>query len=141
MIRRRQLLMGGVGLGLPLLWHSLRSWLPVRVFRDSDSSRLARLFKSERSARVVGQEYLRGTPEEARQDVLTALIVGRLAAGHRGLGAATDGQVRELLVRAAQQDFQEGRTVELHGWVLSQTEVRLCALAAVHIPAPSATAS
>ena len=32
------------------------------------------------------------------------------------------------LGRAVRRDFQEGRTIELQGWVLSRTELELCAL-------------
>jgi hypothetical protein len=32
------------------------------------------------------------------------------------------------LVRAVRRDFQQGRSVQLEGWILSRTEAELCAL-------------
>ncbi|MGH8895972.1 MAG: hypothetical protein ACRDZ4_02850 [Egibacteraceae bacterium] len=130
-IGRRRLLMGAMGgFGLSLGLRSLRPWPWIAQSRGADAARLARLLKHERSARVVGQEYLRAAPAEAERDALAGLVVGRLPAQHRTLSTVTDHQLRELLVLAVRQDFQEGRTVELHGWVVSLTEARLCALAA-----------
>ncbi|MGH8887216.1 MAG: hypothetical protein ACRDYX_18995 [Egibacteraceae bacterium] len=79
---------------------------------------------------MVGQEYLRAAPAEAEGDALAGLVVGQLPAQHRALSAVTDRQLRDLLLLAVRQDFQEGRTVDLHGWLVSLTEARLCALAA-----------
>lgn len=44
---------------------------------------------------------------------------------------AGTGEIRKRLARRIQGDFAAGRTVILDGWLLTQTEVRLCALAAL----------
>ena len=33
-----------------------------------------------------------------------------------------------MLVAAVRQDFREGRSVQVEGWILSRTEAELCAL-------------
>jgi hypothetical protein len=77
------------------------------------------------SARRVGQAYLATTPEEADRDRLLAQLYPRLEPGADRSAAAW----RESYMARCRQDFAEGRTVRIDGWVLSQTEARLCALA------------
>jgi hypothetical protein len=129
-IKRRDLLLGAAGVTALALLRPLTSWLPALEERSAlDGARLAGLLAHQESARVVGREYLRAVPAEAREDVLTAGIVNWLPAQHRGSRIPADSHLRELLLLGAREDFAEGRTVELHGWVVSVTEARLCALA------------
>jgi len=81
------------------------------------------------SAKVVGLEYLRGVPGEATETRLVSLI----CSGHGkpppiGCGPRA---IREWASARSRDDFGAGRVVEVQGWVLSATEVRLCALAAL----------
>lgn len=129
-IRRRELLLGAVGLGALALLRPLASWLPALEGRSGvDAARLAGLLARQECAHVVGREYLRAVPEEGREDVLVAGIIARFPSEHRDFRTLTDGQLREWMLLAARGDFADGGTVDLHGWVLSVTEARLCALA------------
>jgi hypothetical protein len=47
--------------------------------------------------------------------------------GEEAIRTSGDDDLRVLLVRRSMQDFAEGRTVELDGWILARTEARLCA--------------
>lgn len=78
-------------------------------------------------ARPLGEAYLAGFPSEARRDVLETRIRQRLP--HR---ATRRGPTRATLQRVIEADFAAGDTVRLHGWILSRTECRLSALAALH---------
>jgi hypothetical protein len=127
---RRTFLLGAGGLAASLVWRSVGSW-PFLGATPSRSERLAGFLKHERGARSVGREYLRAVPAEASPRVLTVRVGERLPGGLGAVDAASDGRLRELLLRAAEEDFQDLRTVELHGWVLARTEARLCALAAL----------
>jgi len=129
MIERRRLLLGAMGFGLSLGFQALDHWSWISESRYSDSSRLAHLWQYQPSARVLGQEYLRVTPAEAKQKTLTALVVNRLPAKYRTLSAVTDRQLRDHLLAAARRDFIQARTVQLDGWMMSLTEARLCAIA------------
>jgi hypothetical protein len=75
------------------------------------------------SARRVGQLYLQTAPEDADRDRLLADLFPRLEpqAGDR----------RDSFAACCRQDFADGATVRVDGWVLSRTEARLCALAAL----------
>ena len=68
---------------------------------------------------AVGAAYLRTRPDEADPTVLMTALSGAdpdvLAAARRDVAA----------------DFASGRTVELDGWVLSQSEARVAALVAL----------
>lgn len=129
-MRRRTFLLGATGLGLSLVWRSVDSW-PFLGASPSPSERLAGLLRHEESARIVGREYLRVVPAEASRRVLTSRVVERLPGGPRTVDTVSDGRLYELLLRSTLQDFEEERIVELRGWVLSRTEARLCALAAL----------
>jgi hypothetical protein len=93
---------------------------------------LAGFFADRRSARAVGAEYLRLFPDEDDD----TRLVRRLAGGRRRelewerLAAADPDALFERVRERHRDDFAAGRTVGLRGWVLSETELRLCALAA-----------
>lgn len=118
---------------------ALSFFLPARLlaerlaFSSNDllALRLVRVFTSEKSARRVGSEYLRRAPEEAD----LSRLVDRIASTHpqrrAQLEQASVTELRELLNQELREDFALGRTIDVSGWVLSQTEVRLCALAAL----------
>jgi hypothetical protein len=127
---RRTFLLGAAGLAASLVWRSVGSW-PFLGASPTRSERLAGFLKHEESARSVGREYLRAVPAEASPGVLTVRVAERLPGGLGAVDTASDGRLRELLLRATAEDFQDLRTVELHGWVLARTEARLCALAAL----------
>lgn len=129
-IKRRQFMLGAIGLGFStVLWRQAGWW-------GVDGARLAGLLEHRESAWVVGQQYLRLVPDEARTRVLTTRLVDGLPIGHRVFGL-TDDQLRASLLRLSQQDFREGRVVELDGWMTSVTEARLCAVTALHLSDPS----
>jgi predicted regulator of Ras-like GTPase activity (Roadblock/LC7/MglB family) len=77
------------------------------------------------AVRVIGEAYLRQRGVEA-----TRASILEHAAGALQILAAAGNQEAALadLVSAVRRDFQEGRVIELEGWVLSRTEVELCAL-------------
>lgn len=127
---RRTFLIAAAGLGVSLAWRSVGSW-PFLPVSSSPSQRLAGLLTHAESARVVGREYLRTIPAEGSRAVLTTRIAARLPGGLETVETASDRRLRELLLRATLADFEHERTVVLDGWVLSQTEARLCALAAM----------
>lgn len=83
------------------------------------------------SARVIGGEYLRNYPHEANRDVLLGQITARMVASDVGLYGRSDQLLREEVDGLVRADFAADRIVKLRGWVLSATEARLCALAAL----------
>lgn len=93
-------------------------------------SRLGRFYSNRESARVIGRRYLDLAPGEAAPERLMALICRSGENGTR-LARANTEQLREILLDQQRTDFARGRTVTIDGWVLSETELRLCALAAI----------
>ncbi len=95
------------------------------------TSRLPGIFRNRRSAGVIGNEYLRGRHEEARVQALIDLICqspplsreSSVEKYSKGPHAFPGEQVRA--------DFEHDRVVKVNGWILSETEARLCALAAL----------
>ena len=95
------------------------------------SAQLAEILAARSSAAVVGLAYLDVCPAERHPDLLGDLIAADLDIGGLPLQSVGAERIRALAGEQVQRDFALGRTVEIDGWVLSRTEARLCALAAL----------
>ena len=73
--------------------------------------------------RELGVRYRQTVPEEDREAALRGAITD---GGQRGLRFPWTS--RPSIARQVRDDFAEGRTVLVNGWVLSATEARQCAL-------------
>lgn len=92
------------------------------VIKDSQPSTMD-------SIRRLGGAYLRLHPEEADGEKLLGFMQNALSAGNvmNSGDAASDWdpqQIRHLI----EADFSSGLTINLKGWIVSQTECRICAL-------------
>jgi hypothetical protein len=92
---------------------------------------LANFFIHKESASSVGIEYLKCVPKEADVHTLVHLIFSTKSELRTELNKADTNKFRKLLLLQQRQDFEHGRTVKVQGWILSETEARLCALAAL----------
>jgi hypothetical protein len=127
-LRRRHILaaIGAAGALIP----GLRGAPGFAAVPDPAVERLVSLFKHRDSARAIGSAYLALRPEEADAEDLVQLISN--ASGDPMVTAhATEAELRAWLRRRQAHDFANGRIVKLDGWLLSATEVRLCALTAL----------
>jgi hypothetical protein len=95
---------------------------------DNLQSKLKKLLAHQRSAVVVGRECLRTGRVEAEPQALVDSI--GVCCG-RGVFDSEGEDLREHLRRGVRKDFEEGNIVEVDGWLLSATEARLSALAAL----------
>ena len=92
--------------------------------RSPQRAALEGFFSDRESARAVGRVYLEATPAEAS----LATLLERLDCEAL---SRDPGDARAELRARHRRDFREGRTVTLDGWLLSRTEARLCAVAAL----------
>jgi hypothetical protein len=76
-------------------------------------------------ARDIGVEYVRRVPDVARANVVASLLA-KLNERFALFGTAED--ERRRVADEVRRDFEQGRTLNFGGWVLSETGVRLCAL-------------
>jgi hypothetical protein len=106
--------------GLQALQRAQQTRLPMR---------LAGLLTHIESAKVVGAAYLQQRAHEADVRLLLDQITSSPAAGDIALFGGPDRQLHQLLDRMIREDFGADRVVNLRGWILSETEARLCALA------------
>jgi hypothetical protein len=128
-ITRKRLLAAAGGLALPLALSPLRPWSAlVDVAPVHRAARLAGLLADPESAAAVGRAYLDSVPGEAD----SRLLVRRLSAslGARGR-PVDDDELRRQLAWRIDRDFADERVATVQGWVLSVTELRLCALCAL----------
>ena len=122
----RQLTCGGLMMALP----ASALARPAGDVSLPLAARLSRLFSNGESARVIGQRYLDLTPGEANLDRLMVLIC-RCEENYARLARADSEQLLAILQEQQRLDFAHARTVAIDGWILSETEVRLCAVAAI----------
>lgn len=97
---------------------------------DPAVARLVGLFKHRDSARAIGSAYLTTRPEEANTHKLVQLITGA-DEDPFVVDRTSDTELCAWVRRRQARDFATGRIVNLDGWLLSATEVRICALAAL----------
>lgn len=127
---RRSVLLGALAWGGTVL---LGAGLP-RPLRASERLasrvewRLARIFRASAGAREIGAAYLRSRPTEADRGALVMLLANQPGDLARWRVTGTRALRQDLAIRCC-DDFARGRIVAIRGWVLSQTEARLCALA------------
>ena len=128
---RRKFLLVLLGSGAYSLIYPNRAVSSWEQSRTTDALRttLADFFDHKESARVVGLEYLCDTPAEWDVELLVDRIFFDRIRCRTEFGKAGTNTRREVLLKQIHDDFEKGRVVKVRGWVLSQTEARLCALA------------
>jgi hypothetical protein len=125
-----------VGLVYLTSWEFLQlsgKWNTLHAARKTDALavKLADFQADKRSAKVVGLTYLRSVPSEAKVDLLVDYICSFNEGKRAELVKANKAKLKELLRRRQRDDFEHERVVNVRGWILSETECRLCALTAL----------
>ncbi|REJ86908.1 MAG: hypothetical protein DWQ35_22265 [Planctomycetota bacterium] len=119
------LLGGGAGLATLIV---------TRGGRDASRQRIvdaARTLAADPEVRAVGRACLDGPMAGLDEDALIEEIAGALPAVEP---QTTPDRTMAALLERIQADFEQEATVSAAGWVLSGTEARLCALAALLEP-------
>jgi hypothetical protein len=99
--------------------------------------RLVRLFKNQESAKNIGLEYLKIVPEESSREKLLSMLSSTLERFPNFYEENNPRILLKWLRTCRQEDFKENRIIIVKKWLLSVTELRLCALVALQ---PSLTA-
>ena len=114
LVRRRDLIRGALLAGVP----TVASGADVPLSTPDGSAVAAVLPRTQNSERV-GKHYLEQYPEDADyQFLVDALCSGKPA----------DISLRSHLQKKIAGDYAAGDTVSLHGWMISRTEARTCAV-------------
>jgi hypothetical protein len=122
---RREWLASAAGAALALIPLGALASASGRPQASAAERWLAQL-RTPASAAVVGREYLRSAPRESTRERLRADLDAAI-----GTDALSDAEIRRRVSARVRQDYAAGDTVRLRGWILSRTEARLCALAAL----------
>jgi hypothetical protein len=130
---RRSVLLGALAAALALALAPLRPWrvLVETLPRETLASRLTGLLSDLESAHVVGRAYVRDMSAESTSRRLVDAIAAGVPGGRNVLRAASNADLRKLILARIRQDFVDGDIVTLDGWIVSKTEGRLCALTLV----------
>lgn len=128
---RRQFLVGGGALTVCALVAQLRGVSDANDYFLANRSYFHRVHPELREyldeCRLLGSYYLKKNPQESHGPFLYRTLFGDLEPRSGDFLAKACTRVGE----AVQRDFEHGRTVEIDGWVLARTELRLCALTVV----------
>jgi len=82
-------------------------------------------------AKVIGTAYLQTRAQISTGFSLAASLCSQCPGGTAKLAQMNQREFQQWLHDRQTADFIQGRTVNVQGWVLSQTEAELCALAAL----------
>ena len=77
------------------------------------------------AARAIGEAYLRQLGLDTSAASIRKASLGALEVIAR---ASSQQNAIKALGLAVRRDFQQGRSVQLEGWIISRTEAELCAL-------------
>jgi hypothetical protein len=128
---RREFLSGVAALAAAGLAAAGGVSLPACAGADPLEGALRAFFADPAAARAVGAEVIALEKVAPR----AGTVVERLARGRgealRALAASDAGALADALREQHRADFVEGRVVVVRGWVLSETESQLLALAAL----------
>ena len=91
---------------------------------------LVSIFENPRSAYGIGSVYLDSLPPDARAADRLANAIVCAAGCDTGTMRSTEALRKQISIRV-RKDFAEGAVVIVAGWVLSETEAQLYALAAL----------
>ena len=129
MMRRREFLEAALAAAGAVAFAGAAA-LPGCGREDPLEPALRGFFADRDAAREVGREVLALDPEAERPEVLVERIARRRGDELRGLAGSDPEALAELLRAQHRTDFAEDRVVAVRGWLLSETEAWLLALAA-----------
>lgn len=86
---------------------------------------LLKKFRRPLSAAAVGKQYLHDNPSLDEQKLIGSVGLSNDSSN----GFESDDSVHQLFASKKAHDFEVGNILCLNGWVLSEAEVSLCALA------------
>lgn len=136
MLCRRSLIATAIGGGVPWLSGHM-SFLAAcrdRARPMFDSGRFAALCSELSYPETIGKTCLEALPAiETSKEVLTRVILGDMQAAGRDCSSAS--ALAHAIRERSRDDFRDGKIVNVDGWVLSLTETRVYALAAL-LPQP-----
>lgn len=95
------------------------------------TSKMIKFYHDTHSAQMIGREYLKYFSEEADINLLVDLLCSHSLRKRRALVQADMSKLREMMLQMQRDDFEHSHVVNIRGWILSQTECRLCAMAAL----------
>lgn len=95
---------------------------------DPLAEKLAGFFCNKESANIVGSVVLAMESEHRGISELLESLCGDQPTRYEQLLLADDSSLRQIIMEQQRADFTCGRTRAVDGWILSETEVQLCAL-------------
>ena len=98
---------------------------------DVTAERLTGILRRHDSARIIGVEFLRVSPQRSTTELVSSILSSLPGGPTAIVDSADEADVRRLLVERIGQDFAEDAVVDLRGWIVARTEARLCGVVAL----------
>jgi hypothetical protein len=95
--------------------------------------RLLAALRERRSAAAVGRAFLAVYPGERDAERLAQDIMASVGGRDPALAAGGTRDLRQAISRQIRRDFASSLVVSVDGWILSETEAKLCGLAALRV--------
>ena len=130
-ISRRSILGLLASTALPWRAKAASIWSASRIDVSCVAEQLLKVLPHRESAAVVGRRYLNVTPSVADVYLLTTEIAQGTQLGIVELGTLRSTELMSLLREKIRRDFRNQKISVVDGWLLSVTEVQLCALASL----------
>jgi len=92
---------------------------------------LLELLSCRESAASIGRQYLAQYPAEVDADGLLGEFLAAAPDVQAAMEAGDAAAVRQAVFSRYRDDYSASRTVSIDGWLFSETEARICALAAM----------
>ena len=127
-LSRRELLGALVAATLP--WMGLMGFPTDVGRRRKATTTWLSMVGHRRSRRVIGRAYLAASQDTIDAGTLLCQLTPPADASATGWTDNAE-RLRTHVRSLIADDFEAGRTVQLHGWMLSETEARVCALIAL----------
>ncbi len=130
-LRRRQFLGTAALLTAAASLIQIPSIARASVDPEALADRLLAVHPDRRSASIIGGVFLKERPARPRLDHVVLDLMRNLDMSANGLFKTSPLDLRIALKKRTSEDFRLGRTRHVRGWVLGETEVWLCGLAAL----------
>jgi hypothetical protein len=131
-VRRRGLIGAIAAVAAAPLWMALAGRLASSGDRsEAAARRLIAALPNADSSRRIGAAWLAQRPREGNVGRLLACLRQPGDGFARAVERGESTVLRGALPQRIADDFACGRVVRVEGWLLAETEIRLCALAAV----------
>jgi len=128
--RRKFLLASLLSVSAPLYSSNAFASLSAESKYKDVTNGLISAFSNKKSLKHIGREYIKQLPaSSSTSELVESILYSSSETVFHDSMLLNKKVLRKFIQDKVKEDFKQGRTISVQGWVLSQTEARLCGLA------------